>query len=167
MASAGRNVGVYTLLRAGLMATAGRAAGSTAPRHDNRTSPLAHWTNDIATDMGRLTTHVLDTVHGCPAAGMTVALYRLEPDAIVRVTAVALNADGRPDGPLLEGAAFVPGRYRLVFGVADYFRGRGLLVGALPFLDEVPLEFGLSDATQHYHVPLLASPYAYSTYRGS
>ena len=117
--------------------------------------------------MGKLTTHVLDTAHGCPAAGMAVSLYRLEGAAAARLQAVSLNHDGRADRPLLEGAAFVPGRYRLVFGVAAYFRGLGLVLPDPPFLDEVPLDFGLASVGQHYHVPLLASPYAYSTYRGS
>ena len=117
--------------------------------------------------MGKLTTHVLDTAHGCPAAGMAVALYRLEGATATLLQAITLNHDGRADRPLLEGAAFVPGRYRLVFGVAAYFRGLGLVLPDPPFLDEVPLDFGLATVGQHYHVPLLASPYAYSTYRGS
>ena len=118
--------------------------------------------------MGKLTTHVLDTANGCPAAGMAVALYRLGAGAgPTLLKTVALNDDGRADRPLLEGAEFVPGRYRLVFGVAAYFRGRGAALAEPPFLDEVPLDFGLATVGQHYHVPLLASPYAYSTYRGS
>ena len=117
--------------------------------------------------MGKLTTHVLDTAHGCPAAGMAVSLYRLEGVAATLLHAITLNHDGRADRPLLEGALFVPGRYRLVFGVAAYFRGLGLVLPDPPFLDEVPLDFGLATVGQLYHVPLLASPYAYSTYRGS
>ena len=117
--------------------------------------------------MGKLTTHVLDTANGCPAAGMAVALYRIDPAGSVLVKTIVLNHDGRADSPLLEGAQFVPGRYRLVFGVAAYFRGRGTVLADPPFLDEVPLDFGLATVGQHYHVPLLASPYAYSTYRGS
>ena len=117
--------------------------------------------------MGKLTTHVLDTAHGCPAAGMAVTLYRLDGAAANLLQAITQNHDGRADRPLLEGASFVPGRYRLVFGVAAYFRGLGLVLPDPPFLDEVPLDFGLATVGQHYHVPLLASPYAYSTYRGS
>ena len=117
--------------------------------------------------MGKLTTHVLDTAHGCPAAGMGVSLYRLEGGAATLLHAITLNHDGRADRPLLEGTSFVPGRYRLVFDVAAYFRGLGLVLPDPPFLDEVPLDFGLATVGQHYHVPLLASPYAYSTYRGS
>lgn len=119
--------------------------------------------------MGKLTTHVLDTANGCPAAGMSVSLYRLDGAAAsaTLIKQITLNHDGRSDGPLLDGAAFVPGRYRLVFGVAAYFRKLGTQLADPPFLDEVPLDFGLAVVGQHYHVPLLASPYAYSTYRGS
>jgi len=117
--------------------------------------------------MGKLTTHVLDTAHGCPAAGMAVALYRLDDGVATLIKRVTLNHDGRTDSPLLQAAAFVPGTYRLVFGVAAYFRGRGAVLDEPPFLDDVPLDFGLSTVGAHYHVPLLASPFAYSTYRGS
>jgi len=117
--------------------------------------------------MGFLTTHVLDTMNGCPAAGMRVALYRLAGDAPQLLRELALDADGRAGGPLLEGDAFEVGRYRLVFDVAAYFRARGADLPEPPFLDRVPLDFGIADAGSHYHVPLLASPWAYSTYRGS
>jgi 5-hydroxyisourate hydrolase len=117
--------------------------------------------------MGLLTTHVLDTMHGSPAAGMAVALYRIEPAGPVLLQSLQLNADGRADGPLLSGPAFVPGRYRLVFSVAAYFSGRGVALPQPPFLGEVPLDFGLADEAWHYHVPLLVSPWSYSTYRGS
>ena len=117
--------------------------------------------------MGKLTTHVLDTSNGCPAAGMSVTLYRLQDGAAQPLRTLTLNHDGRADGPLLEGDTFVPGRYRLVFAVAAYFRARGEVLPEPPFLDEVPLDFGLATVGQHYHVPLLASPWAYSTYRGS
>jgi 5-hydroxyisourate hydrolase len=118
--------------------------------------------------MGRLTTHVLDTAHGCPAADMAVTLWRLQGDAPPLLLAtLRLNADGRAEAPLLQGEDLLPGRYRLVFGVADYFRARGVVLPEPPFLDQVPLDFGLADAASHYHVPLLASPWSYSTYRGS
>jgi len=121
--------------------------------------------------MGRLTTHVLDTMNGCPAAGMAVALYRLaaggSAEPPVRLATLQLNADGRADAPLLQGDSFQPGRYRLVFDVAAYFRAKGAELPEPPFLDQVPLDFGLADTAAHYHVPLLASPWAYSTYRGS
>lgn len=117
--------------------------------------------------MGKLTTHVLDTMHGSPAAGMAVRLYRLEAGEPRLLQVLTLNADGRADGPLLEGASFQPGRYRLVFEVADYFRARRVTLPEPAFLDEVPLDFGIADPQAHYHVPLLASPWSYSTYRGS
>jgi 5-hydroxyisourate hydrolase len=120
--------------------------------------------------MGQLTTHVLDTMNGCPAAGMAVALYRLDAPAELAPQCLArlnLNADGRADGPLLRAEQFTPGRYRLVFEVAAYFRARGVVLPEPPFLDAVPLDFGIADTRAHYHVPLLASPWAYSTYRGS
>jgi 5-hydroxyisourate hydrolase len=110
--------------------------------------------------MGKLTTHVLDTANGCPAAGMIVTLYKLEDGTATQIKQITLNHDGRADAPLLEGAAFVPGRYRLVFGVAAYFRKLGATLSDPPFLDEVPLDFGLATIGQHYHVPLLASPFA-------
>jgi len=117
--------------------------------------------------MGKLTTHVLDTMHGSPAAGMAVTLYRVAGDRLEVLKSLRLNEDGRADGPLLEGGTLVPGRYRLVFGVAAYFRARGVELPEPAFLDEVPLDFGIADAGSHYHVPLLASPWSYSTYRGS
>ena len=117
--------------------------------------------------MGKLTTHVLDTANGCPAAGMAVSLYRLDGARPTLLKQITLNHDGRADAPLLADASFVPGRYRLVFGVAAYFRALGTALSDPPFLDEVPLDFGLATVGQHYHVPLLASPFAYSTYRGS
>ena len=117
--------------------------------------------------MGKLTTHVLDTMNGCPAAGMAVALYRVDGERAELVKTLTLNADGRADAPLLEGESLQPSCYRLVFDVAAYFRQRGVALPQPPFLDRVPLDFGLADTTAHYHVPLLASPWAYSTYRGS
>jgi 5-hydroxyisourate hydrolase len=117
--------------------------------------------------MGKLSTHVLDTANGCPAAGMAVALYRIEAGGPALLRQIVLNHDGRADAPLLEGETFLPGRYRLVFGVAAYFRSLGTALAEPPFLDEVPLDFGLATPGAHYHVPLLASPFAYSTYRGS
>lgn len=117
--------------------------------------------------MGRLTTHVLDTHAGRPAAGMRVELYRLDGDAPAGLADITLNADGRADGPLLSAEAMRPGRYELRFHVAAYFAGRGVPLADPPFLDVVPVAFGLADADGHYHVPLLVSPWAFSTYRGS
>ncbi|NRF65560.1 hydroxyisourate hydrolase [Aquincola sp. S2] len=118
--------------------------------------------------MGHLSTHVLDTMNGCPAAGMVVTLQRLDGERADTLKRIVLNADGRNDGgPLLDAAAMAAGRYRLVFEVAAYFRGRGVTLPEPPFIDSVPLDFGIADAAGHYHVPLLVSPWAYSTYRGS
>jgi 5-hydroxyisourate hydrolase len=115
--------------------------------------------------MGRLTTHVLDTMRGKPAAGMVILLEAGAP--LSGVKSVTTNADGRVDSPLLEGAGFGQGGYQLVFDVGNYFRGLGVDVGSPAFLETVVLRFEVQDAGQHYHVPLLVSPYAYSTYRGS
>jgi 5-hydroxyisourate hydrolase len=117
--------------------------------------------------MGQLTTHVLDTAHGGPAAGMRVALWRLDGATPVLLQSVTLNADGRAPAPLLAGEAFCRGRYQLVFQVGAYFRARGVVLPDPPFLDEVPLAFGIADPSSHYHVPLLVSPWSHSTYRGS
>ncbi|HEX6708481.1 MAG TPA: hydroxyisourate hydrolase [Albitalea sp.] len=117
--------------------------------------------------MGKLTTHVLDTMNGCPAAGMSVAFFRMVSGEPVAVARLRLNDDGRADAPLLEGADLQPGRYRLLFSVARYFESRGVALPKPPFLDEVPLDFGIADPAAHYHVPLLVSPWSYSTYRGS
>jgi 5-hydroxyisourate hydrolase len=117
--------------------------------------------------MGQLTTHVLDTAHGCPAAGMRMTLLRLDGGVAQTLAQFDLNADGRAAAPLLEGQALQRGRYRLVFAVAAYFRGRGVDLPDPPFVDEVQLDFGIADTASHYHVPLLVSPWSYSTYRGS
>ena len=116
--------------------------------------------------MEKLTTHVLDTAHGCPAAGMRVTLSRIDDAGTVVLKSFVLDGDGRAGTPLLEGAAFVPGRYRLLFEVAAYFAARGTRLAEPPFLADVPIDFGLA-AGEHYHVPLLVSPWSYSTYRGS
>ena len=117
--------------------------------------------------MGRLSTHVLDTVAGSPAEGVSWALFRLEGKARSQLSSGKTNSDGRTDGALLEGDAVVAGTYELVFQVADYFKGLGTELSDPPFLNEIPLRFSIFDANQNYHVPLLVSPYSYSTYRGS
>lgn len=114
--------------------------------------------------MGKLTTHVLDTAHGCPAAGMAIRLFDSSNNLLVEATT---NSDGRVDRPLLEGESMKSGQYRLEFSAGAYFKGRGVQLAAVPFLDVVPIGFGIDNAEAHYHVPLLVSPYAYSTYRGS
>ncbi len=116
---------------------------------------------------GRLTTHVLDTMAGRPAAGVPVSLFRLKDGERQAVTTARTNADGRCDAPLLEAGAMTAGTYELCFHVADYFRSCNVDLPDPPFLDVVPIRFGIGDASAHYHVPLLISPYGYSTYRGS
>lgn len=117
--------------------------------------------------MGKLTTHVLDTAAGMPARDMKVELHRLDGSASALLATLQTNADGRPAAPLIDGASLQPGNYALTFHVADYFRSRGVALPDPPFLDRVVLQFGIADAEQHYHVPLLVSPWSYSTYRGS
>jgi 5-hydroxyisourate hydrolase len=117
--------------------------------------------------MGRLTTHVLDTARGRPAAGVGIALYRLSGQSHRQIAEAVTNADGRTDAPLLEGAKLTVGTYELVFRAGDYLRSSGQAGEGLLFLDEVPIRFGIADAGAHYHVPLLLSPFAYATYRGS
>jgi 5-hydroxyisourate hydrolase len=120
--------------------------------------------------MGKLTTHVLDTANGRPAAAVRVRIYAVDGiDAGGRrlLHDVVTNVDGRCDGPLLEGDAFKAGRYEIVFGAGAYFATTGAARSEFPFVDDVVLRFGIADAAQHYHVPLLVSPWSYSTYRGS
>ena len=116
--------------------------------------------------MGRLTTHVLDTARGCPAAGLALTLSALAPERRLLVEATT-NADGRLDHPLLKGETFRPGRYELVFRAAAYHRALGLPLADPPFLDEVVVRFAIADRDVHCHVPLLLSPWSYTTYRGS
>jgi|SRR5215470_6598048 len=115
--------------------------------------------------MGRITTHVLDTAAGQPAAGVKVVLRKIDGADAVIIEAVT-NADGRLDAPLLDGGACAPGSYELAFHVGDYFRARNVALADPAFLDIIPVRFTISD-DGHYHVPLLVSPYGYSTYRGS
>ena len=115
---------------------------------------------------GYLTTHVLDTAKGCPAAGMTVELYRIEGEKRSLVRALQTNADGRTDQPILPEAEFETGTYELVFHAGDYIDARFSPPESPRFLDEVPIRFGMAEEV-HYHVPLLVSPFGYSTYRGS
>lgn len=115
-----------------------------------------------------LSTHVLDTMHGCPAAGMAVEFYATRGAEAALVKRIVLDADGRnPGGPLVDTAGLTKGTYRLVFDVAGYFRARGVALPEPNFLDKVSLDFGVADPARHYHVPLLVSPWSYSTYRGS
>jgi 5-hydroxyisourate hydrolase len=116
---------------------------------------------------GRLTTHVLDTANGRPAAGVRIELARLGASRREALTEATTNRDGRCDAPLLAGEAFAPGQYELTFHVGAYFRSQGAAVGDPAFLESVPVRFAVARGGEHYHVPLLISPFGYSTYRGS
>jgi 5-hydroxyisourate hydrolase len=114
--------------------------------------------------MGKLTTHILDTANGCPGKGISICLYDSNNNLLKKTIT---NDDGRCDEPLLEDESFKEGSYRLEFSVADYYKNRGIELPNTPFLDVVSINFGVADKDEHYHVPLLVSPYGYSTYRGS
>ena len=116
---------------------------------------------------GYLTTHVLDTARGTPAAGLAITLYKISGMSHRKIAEAVTNADGRTDAPILPAGRFAPGSYELVFAAGDYLRATGQAGDEPLYLDEVPIRFGISDAGAHYHVPLLLSPYGYSTYRGS
>jgi 5-hydroxyisourate hydrolase len=134
--------------------------------HLNHTLYLALTTHYF---MGKLTTHVLDTVHGKPATHLTIELWSVEPNSIQKtlLKTITTNADGRTDAPLLAGDELTVGIYELVFAIGPYFAQQIDTLPDPPFLDRVPIQFGIADPNGHYHVPLLASPWAYSTYRGS
>ncbi len=117
--------------------------------------------------VGRLTTHILDLASGKPAAGLKLALYRVESGQAAPLVSTGTNIEGRVDKPLLEGSAFRTGIYELQFQAGAYFDAQGLDLPEPKFLDEIVLRFGIANADQHYHVPLLLSPFGYSTYRGS
>jgi 5-hydroxyisourate hydrolase len=118
--------------------------------------------------MARLSTHVLDTASGRPAAALALRLFRLDADGNASLLSRhATNPDGRTDGPLLAGATIETGRFRLQFDIGDYFRAAGIGLPDPPFLDVVSIDFGIADAAGDYHVPLLVSPWSYATYRGS
>ena len=116
--------------------------------------------------MTKLTTHVLDVYSGKPGSGIKVDLYQIQNNKREKLSSVILNGDGRTDKPLIEGSNFKEGQYELVFFVGDYFK-KITEVPKIPFLDDVVVKFGISNAKEHYHVPLLVSPWSYSTYRGS
>jgi 5-hydroxyisourate hydrolase len=116
---------------------------------------------------GFLTTHVLDTARGCPAAGMKIMLYKVSGNSHRKIAEVTTNEDGRTDAPILPADKFKSGTYELVFCAGDYLRATGQAGDDPLFLDQIPIRFGMADEQAHYHVPLLLSPYSYSTYRGS
>jgi 5-hydroxyisourate hydrolase len=117
--------------------------------------------------MAKLSTHVLDVVNGCPAAGVSLVLYRVTAAGREKVIAAVTNADGRTDAPLLSGDSIATGVYEIDFEAGDYFRARGIKLPEPAFVDRVTLRFGIAEGRGNYHVPLLASPWSYSTYRGS
>lgn len=119
------------------------------------------------TQGGYLTTHVLDTAQGLPAGGLRIELFAIEGDARRKLAERVTNADGRTDGPILPADDFATGIYELVFHAGDYLQMQRVPGGTPRFLDIVPIRFGIDDAAAHYHVPLLLSPFGYSTYRGS
>ncbi|MDB5790728.1 MAG: uraH [Massilia sp.] len=117
--------------------------------------------------MGKLSTHVLDTAHGRPAAGVAIELYALDAGSRTLRAQARTNAEGRCDAPLLEGDALQAGRYELVFAAGDYFAAQGVALPDPRFVDRVTIAFGVADPGQNYHVPLVVTPWSYSTYRGS
>jgi len=117
--------------------------------------------------MGRLTTHVLDAAHGCPGASIVVELFRVQGNEMTLIATALTNSDGRLDAPILQGDDYRSGVYQLQFSAGDYYRAKGVELAAPAFLDVVVLRFGIAEQQEHYHVPLLISPYSYSTYRGS
>ena len=117
--------------------------------------------------MGKLSTHVLDTTQGKPGAGVAIALYAVDGAARTLLKEALTNADGRCDAPLLEGESLRVGQYELVFGAGDYFAAQGVALPSPRFVDRVTIAFGVADASQNYHVPLVVTPWSYSTYRGS
>jgi 5-hydroxyisourate hydrolase len=118
-------------------------------------------------DQGRLTTHVLDTALGRPACGIKIELFRLTGTTREAVTSAITNDDGRCDAPLLNGVDMIPGDYELVFHAGNYLKAAFSELTGILFLDQIPIRFGIASTDQHYHVPLLLSPFGYSTYKGS
>ena len=131
---------------------------------------MHRWRGEKLAEQGFLTTHVLDTAQGKPAAGITILLYRISGNSHKKIAEAVTNDDGRTDSPILPGDKFSTGSYELIFFTGDYLRGEGLVDPKSDdplFLDQIPIRFGVDDETAHYHVPLLLSPFGYSTYRGS
>ena len=117
--------------------------------------------------MGKLTTHVLDTHAGCPASGVRIELHEVTDSGLVPIVERTTGTDGRCTGPVLDGPRFRTGRYVLTFHIGEYFRARGVPLASPPFIDDVPIHFGIAKADENYHVPLLVTPWSYSVYRGS
>ena len=129
--------------------------------------PLHALESSITISQGYLTTHVLDTAKGCPASNLAISLYRIEGETRSLLAQMVTNEDGRTDSPILPEEEFATGVYELVFQAGDYLDASGVPLESPRFLDVVPIRFGISDSTAHYHVPLLISPFGMSTYRGS
>lgn len=117
--------------------------------------------------MSYLTTHILDTMHGQPAAEVAVTLFRIQKDKRIQLNSTTTNKDGRCDSPLLQEADFSCGQYELIFSIGNYFERLGVILPEPRFLDDIVIRFGVNDPKSHYHVPLLVTPFSYSTYRGS
>ncbi|MBD20461.1 MAG: hydroxyisourate hydrolase [Rhodospirillaceae bacterium] len=117
--------------------------------------------------MAGLTTHILDTANGVPAAGVTIEIIKVTDDRRIKLRTVKTNVDGRTDTPILSGDQCVPGSYEMIFHIGAYFRSRKENPDPSSFLDKVPIRFTIASEEEHYHVPLLTSPWSYSTYRGS
>jgi len=117
--------------------------------------------------MAGLTTHILDLASGLPASGVRIDIGRIQDGIITVINSVTTNSDGRCDAPLIEAKDLEPGHYELVFHIGAYFDKQGLDLPDPKFIDQVPIRFGIADTDKHYHVPLLVSPFGYSTYRGS
>ena len=117
--------------------------------------------------MGKLSTHILDTVHGGPAANVLIELYSMDTTVPKLLVTARTNADGRTDAPLLTDTEVKRGRYRLIFHIGEHFKSTGMTLPDPPFVDVVPIDFGIADEGGNYHVPLVCSPWTYSTYRGS
>jgi 5-hydroxyisourate hydrolase len=149
-----------------LAAGSGQLISSAAAQTTDAPAPAASAGVELnAMAEGRLTTHVLDTARGKPAAGVKIMLYRVSGNSHRKISETVTNSDGRTDAALLSGKALTEGQYELVFCAGDYLRAQG--AEGILFLDEIPVRFGVPDAGAHYHVPLLLSPFGYSTYRGS
>jgi 5-hydroxyisourate hydrolase len=127
----------------------------------------AHPASTVRRAMGTLTTHVLDTTSGRPAAGMRIDFAAVGADGARHIATLHTNGEGRSDSPLMADATMHAGTYELTFHVGDYFRARGHQLSEPPFLDRVPVRFAIADPAEHYHLPLLCSAWSYSTYRGS
>jgi 5-hydroxyisourate hydrolase len=147
--------------------TAVRMRSRNAVRRTNCSATITPNGNSERYVMGKLTTHILDTARGVPCAGLRIELFVFLSDVRTSVCKRVSNADGRCDEPLLEGDAFEPGEYELEFHAGEYFARQGIAQPTPRFVDRVSLRFGIADAEQSYHVPLLVSPWSYSTYRGS